>query len=380
MGAWTGRDRRDERRRRAAARAELRAARAAAMRRHPSARQRGPEGWIRPDLRRWGSGGSADGFRTDVTPRSYGVDMDQDTRTRTGTDDLPATSAGGPAVAGDPPLRDVAAEAAQQPLPFDDEADAPIPFALTARARRAVAPHALPPLAVVPDLRTARPLPATDDDDGALDVPGDTRAARARALRRAGLGTATIARQLEVDELVVRAWVGDPVASPIPPVAASPVGDATDDHTTGLALVRAAATDEARELVRTDPAFAAGVGLLAGLISTDEHAVTFGTSRPEVAARAIAWLHERAGVQPGDVRVVLRLGSRAAGDLVRHRWAERLAVPVGQVVHTRWRGAPAPDAAEALVRVADPELAATLAGWCDGLLDPQGHDPADVAF
>jgi hypothetical protein len=331
--------------------------------------------------------------------------MDRDTRTRTGTDDLPAATAGRSATAADrAPLRDVAEQAAQQPLPFDDEADAPIPFALTARARRAVAPHALPPLAVVPDAcapgttpavgstaaspspaparpaATLRAAPAVDPD-GAVDVPGDTRAARARALRRAGLGTGAIARQLQVDELLVRAWVGDPLASADPHAAAGAVAATDDDRrSTALALVRAAAADEARELIRTDPGFAAGLGLLAALVSTDEHAVTLSTSRPAVAARAIAWLHERAGVQPGDVRVVLRLGHRAAGDLARHHWAELLGVPVGQVVHTRWRGAPAPEAAEALVRVADPELAATLAGWCDGLLDPHGHDPADVAF
>jgi hypothetical protein len=369
MGAGTGQDQRDDRRRRAAARAELRRERAAAMRRHPSARPRlGRQAGVPPPPGRNAGPG-------DVTPPTYGPGMERDTRT--GTDDLPTAPPGRAAgVGGRRPLHDVVEQAAQQPLPFDDEAEAPIPFTLTARARRAVAPHALPSLAVVPDLRAAPVV----EEDGAVDVPGDTRAARARALRRAGLGTGAIARQLQVDELLVRAWVGDPATSAVPPAVQPTVEAADDEEATALALVRAAAADEARALVRSDPGFAAGLGLLAALVSTDEHAVTLTTSRPAVAARAIAWLHERAGVQPGDVRVVLRLGSRAAGDLVRHRWAEQLGVPVGQVVHTRWRGAPAPEAAEALVRVADPELAATLAGWCDGLLDPHGHDPADVAF
>jgi hypothetical protein len=380
VAVGTGRERRGERRRRAEARAAIRAERAAAMRRHPTGRP----------------------VAIDVTPPAYGRSMDQDTRT--GTDDLmPATHRSRPGDAAQPGTPPREERAAQQPLPFDDAADDPIPYALTARARRAVAPHALPPLTVVADRRTTGVAPAGGAslpvgpaagwrptaltgradpaiDDGAVDVPGDTRAARARALRRAGMGTAAIARTLEVDELVVRAWVGDPIASALPGVATDEAVAADDAARTALALVRAAAADEARALVRTDPGFAAGLGLLAGLVETDAHAVTLTTSRPEVAARAIGWLHERAGVEPATVRVVLRLGAGEAGDLARHRWAERLGVPIGQVAHTRWRAAPSPDAAEALVRVADPELAATIAGWCDGLLDPHGHDPADVAF
>ena len=42
--------------------------------------------------------------------------------------------------------------------------------------------------------------------------------------------------------------------------------------------------------------------------------------------------------------------------------------------------APTPDAIEALLRVADASAAATLAGWCDALLDPSLDDPADLAF
>jgi hypothetical protein len=312
---------------------------------------------------------------------------------------------------------------AQQPLPFDDEADDPIPFALTARARRTVAPERLPPLEVVPDRGAAdpgssrpaptadgpqpaavrrQPAPATrpsqasrpgdDEDDGHLDDPTDTRPARARALRRAGVPVARIAAQLDVDDLAVRAWTGDvaaePTTEPEPGGGTAPsrprvpaLARELEEDRTAFELARAAAREDALARLTDDPSFAAGVGLVAALAEVDTHAVTLVSPHPEVVGRVLGWLVSHAEVDPGRVRVVLRIGPDVAGDLARHRWAAGLGVPVDRVSHTRWRGAPAPDATDALVRLHDLALAATVAGWRDALLTPPtGDDPADVAF
>ncbi|MDX1619915.1 MAG: hypothetical protein R3320_02920, partial [Nitriliruptorales bacterium] len=107
----------------------------------------------------------------------------------------------------DPFEHDEDATAVQAVLPLD--LDAPIPFELTARARRAVAPASLPALEVVDEV-SARPLP-----DDLQDDPADTRPARARALRRAGMSVAGIASELGVESPAVTAWIDDlePVAS-----------------------------------------------------------------------------------------------------------------------------------------------------------------------
>ncbi|MFP4312286.1 MAG: hypothetical protein ACLFS9_09965, partial [Nitriliruptoraceae bacterium] len=81
--------------------------------------------------------------------------------------------------------------------PAGADHDQPIGFALTARARRVVAPDSLPELSVVPAV--AEPV----EED-----PDDTRPARARALRRAGVPVARIAAQLDIDPLLVTAWTG----------------------------------------------------------------------------------------------------------------------------------------------------------------------------
>jgi hypothetical protein len=286
---------------------------------------------------------------------------------------------------------------AQQALPFDDESDHPIPFALTARARRTVAPDQLPPLEVVPDRRGdgQRPAAVDEDDDGHLDDPTDTRPARARALRRAGVPVGRIARQLQVDDLAVRAWTGDTTTGadddegdPRPAHAAgSALADARgrslarDDERTAFELARAAARQDALDRLTSAAGFAAGVGLVAALAEVDAHAVTLASPHPEVIGRLLAWLATNADVEVVRVRVVLRIGPDVAGDLARHRWAARIGVPVDRISHTRWRGAPAPDATDALVRIHDPALAASVAGWRDALLaPPSDHDPADVAF
>lgn len=261
------------------------------------------------------------------------------------------------------------------PLPFDDEADEPIGFSLTARARRRVAPASLPELSVIDG--------ETEED------PGDTRASRARALRRAGADLADIARHLGVDDLLVRAWAGDvPVkqqahasgAARAVAVLAAPARSSTDPVRDEEAASRHRdAVEDGRRRLSADAPFAAGVGLLAGLVTVDHHGVHFQTARSDLAARVIAWTCEQAGADARDVRIVLRLGTGVAGDLARHRWASTVGLGTKQVACTRWRHAATPDAVMAFVRIADAEVAARVAGWCEALLHPEA-DPADVAF
>jgi hypothetical protein len=304
--------------------------------------------------------------------------------------------------AGGPPLRptgtDHAAERSpqagpelvQQPLPFDDEADQPVAFSLTARARREIAPEDLPALSVV---RDARRLPATDrtprDGTGGdvwpvRDDPSDTRPSRARALRRAGLPAAEIARQLRVEPLLVRAWIGatnDPTVGHATDRAPTvDVDPEEEQRETAFQLARATAAEQARRDLRRDPGFAAGLGLVASIVDIDRNALTVTTGDQEVARMSLRWLDEHLPLDPARVRLVLRLGPRAAGDLVAHRWASRLGIDRQRVAVARWHDAPDGQSVQALLRVADPGAAATVAGWRDALLAPSGSDPADIAF
>lgn len=314
------------------------------------------------------------------------------------------------------------------PLPFDDEADHPVDLVLTARARRAIAPGDLPALRVVEgdaqqttpsatsdEHATASVSPASHEPGVAVgrhlrDDPSDTRPSRARALRRAGRSPAHIAAELGVDELLVRAWVADvkarrsrrrnvaprrddparvdaPEARPTSRAAHPSAGasrgarDAeVDDHRTAFELARAAARDEARRVRLADPSFAAGLGLVAGIAELDTHALTLTTLEPEIAGTVLRWLREQLAVDPLRIRVVLRIGPRVAGDLAAQRWARALAVPRERIAVASWRYAPNDEVEQVLLRIADPTVAATVAGWRDALLSPPGDDPADIAF
>lgn len=319
------------------------------------------------------------------------------------------------------------------PLPYDDEAERPLGLVLTARGRRAIAAADLPDLQVVPDPAPGPvPAPAAEPAPAVAPLPieedpSDTRPSRARALRRAGRSPARIAEQLEVDELLVRAWVADVapfrgrrrrVVTEEGPAAehegaergvddeherdlarararhpsagarhrrtvlpgAGVRDDGLEEQRTSFQLARAAACQEAHRSRLRDPAFAAGVGLVAGTAEFDPHAVTMTTSDPELASAVLSWVRQQMPVEEARIRVVLRVGPRGAGDLAAHRWARALAVDRGRVAVTTWRNAPAEDAEQVLLRIADPTVAATLAGWRDALLHPSGSDPADVAF
>jgi hypothetical protein len=288
---------------------------------------------------------------------------------------------------------------AQVPLPFDDEAEDPIPFALTARARRTVAPDELPPLRVLPGSTEPSTSGGPADADGTADPgdPSDTRPARARALRRSGVATTAIADQLGVDELLVRAWTGNvAVARPsrarvrseptragvpggAPPVALHVGGrDAREEAArTAFELARAAARDAARRRLADEPKLAAGLGVLAGIADISPSAVDVTTSDPRLARAVVRWLTEVLGADPSEVRLVLRVGPRAAGDLARHRWGRAVGLEPERIRTTRAVANVADDAVEAVLRVVDADLAAAAAGWRDALLEP---DPDDGDF
>lgn len=279
----------------------------------------------------------------------------------------------------------------QQPLPFDDESDLPVPYSLTARARREVAPEALPDLELVTDARLARGHEPTGPtgrpdaagtEDGALDRPGDTRPSRARALRRAGLSVDAIARQLDAEELAVRAWLGGLAGRSAAHRVAVP-RPGPDEKRSRAAQVhlraRRRARLEAGERLRADPGFAVGLGLVAGVADVDDHSVAVTTRDPRVAGVVTSWLLSQTATPPHRLRVVLRLGRGVAADLARHRWAEALGLDIAQISHTRVGGAPEHDE-EALLRVADPAIAGAVAGWSQALLDPPSPEPVDAAF
>lgn len=286
-----------------------------------------------------------------------------------------------------------APEPVQEPLPFDDEADQPVAFSLTARARREIAPEGLPPLSVVRDEQTSAPptrgVPQAEPGGAAWPVrddPSDTRPSRARALRRAGLSADAIARQLRVEPLLVRAWIG--ATSDRAVARAEDRDDAVtaaedpeaEQRETAFQLARATAAEQARRDLRHDPGFAAGIGLIAPIVDIDRNALTVTTGDQEVARMSLRWLDEHLPLDPARVRIVLRVGPRAAADLVAHRWANRLGIDRQRVAVARWQDAPDGQSVQALLRVADPGAAATVAGWRDALLAPTGSDPADIAF
>ena len=283
-----------------------------------------------------------------------------------------------------------AAEPVQETLPFD--VDGPVPFALTARARRVVAPDSLPSLRVLPEpARTPRApqdraLHAAAPVD--LDDPHDTRPSQARALRRAGVDLDEIARELGVDELVVRAWVDEvgPVHSARRRLRAvrRPDGGQPVERRTRQVVERREAEArfrDARAEARSEaggrlsePGFATGLGLVAGILEAGVHAAVVTLRRRALAGAVVRWLTSTAAVEPQRIRVLLRLAPQAAADVAAHAWVEALGIPAEQLSYTRWRNAPDAEAEEATIRIADPAAAARLAGWRDALLESVGGE------
>ncbi len=311
-----------------------------------------------------------------VAPPTYRDDMDNSAPSRHSAADLDSRPAEQPLL----PLDD------DESIPFVLTAaeEGPIGFALTARARRAVAPDSLPDLNLV---RPDGPAPApSPDPDGGIDRPGDTSPARARALRRAGVPLADIAEQLDQDPLVVAAWVGEVARTGQPgrpprleAVASTPAVSDEDEQELAHRLARADAARSARSRLTNDAPFAVGVGLLAATATVDRHAVTLRSGDLRLTERVLDWLAaEEPGVS-GQVRVIARVGPAVAGDLARRRVADRLGLHPEQVRWTRWRGTSDPDALEVLIRLGDPHWAAAIAGWIDAALEPD-EGALDLAF
>lgn len=314
-------------------------------------------------------------------------------RTADRTDDQPAD----PTV--EPTVEPAAGRAAEQTtLPFDAAVDEPIPYALTARARRAVAPQTLPGLTLLPEADdpadVAQPSLSEVVPD-ALDDPSDLRSARARALRHAGVDIDDIAGELGVDPIVVRAWVDDiaPVRSarrrlravPSRPGAATGpapgVGDARRRAEAVFEATRSGARRAARDRVDADPAFVRGLGLVTGVAEVSPQAVVVTTRDVAVARAAVRWLTGTVELDAARLRVLLRLAPQVAADLAVHAWQEAIGVAGERIQHTRWRQAPTATSVEAIIRITDPRVAGALAGWRDALLgafDGTVSDPGDV--
>lgn len=289
---------------------------------------------------------------------------------------------------------------AQATLPFDAALDDPIPFRLTARARRAIAPDSLPQLTLLdePDPADARAdAPDPDDVGEADDVepltfedavaaepedPADTRPARARALRHAGVDVDQIADELEVDELVVRAWVDDitPVRSAARRLRSVPAGasSAADQRARvearrrraeqAFEATRSSARHAAADRIAGDPAFVSGLGLVAGVADVTPRGIVLTTRDLAVARAAVRWLTATVEVDAARVRILLRLAPQVAADVTVHAWHAATGLPKERFTTARWRQAPTADAVEAMVRISDPRVAGALAGWRDALL------------
>lgn len=298
-----------------------------------------------------------------------------------------------------PPAGPARVEAAQDTLPFDAVLDDPIPFTLTARARRAIAPGTLPQLTLLDVDRAA--APTDGDDDAAVDAtvedvpadpaadaptdpddPADTRPARARALRHAGVDVDQIAAELVVDELVVRAWVDDisPVRSAGRRLRSVPAGPSPAPEQRARAEARRRRVEEAFEATRTaarraatdrvarDPAFVSGLGLVSGVAEVSPHGIVVTTRDLAVARAAIRWLTATVEIEPARVRALLRLAPQVAADVTVHTWQAATGLPEERFTTARWRQAPTAEAVEAMIRIADPRVAGAVAGWRDALL------------
>lgn len=260
----------------------------------------------------------------------------------------------------------------QPPLPLDRvgdplDPDEPVPFRLTPRARREVATDPEPELRVV-------------KEEDPFD-PHDPRRARARALRRSGRSIEQTAAELHLDPTIVHAWttdLGTPRRRgrhrrPVAPVS----GDAPDERRSDFDLLAAAAQADAAERLGSAQ-FVRGLALVVASAEISLHGALVGAQDRDTARRIVAWLLEHAGVERSRIRAIVRVGGTGA-DLQAHRWAEQLGLSREQVAIST---AGAPDGQAVLLRIASPEVAATLLGWRRALLaaDDLDRDPMDLAF
>ena len=267
--------------------------------------------------------------------------------------------------------------AVQAALPFDDEADAPVGYALTASARRLLAPDPLPAL------RLVRPRLDGQEPSVAIPDPHDIRPARARALRRAGHDPAVIAARLGSTPEEAARWCGDvgPVRRTRPGRRSVATGHAsTGEPDGGSAQDRpptSAATDHVRSGARravaarsaADPAFARDLGLIVGGARPSGATVAVTVTHVALAAAVLDRLRAETGLAAHGLRVVLRVGPARSADRARHEWADRLALPLERVAAVRWPLATDPEDIDATLHLVDPEVVAHLRGWMDAVVD-----------
>ncbi len=251
-------------------------------------------------------------------------------------------------------------------LPFDDEGDAPVAFHLTAAAHRALGPDAVPALRVV---RGADADPSPSD-------PDDLRPAQARALRRSGMRPATIAAAMGVDPATVEGWTADVVTGRRRSGEGRPARAAGAARTAGGRADTARTTAARRRLAGQEAAVAAGLAVALARIDDDGGAVTLTDGRPDLVAAAFGAVRAEVAVGEDAVRVAARGGPALAGDRVRADLAVLLGLRPDRIVVGRWHSAPAADALEVSVRIADRRAARTVDAWA-GVAAP--GRPLDIA-
>ena len=293
----------------------------------------------------------------------------------------PLPSGGGPRADGSDAAAAVtppSSRARQTALPFHDEADEPVGYALTATARRLVAPERVAVLRVVPPTAPDGAATAVPSRAASLD-PNDIRPARARAMRRAGHDLEDIALRLAVAPEAVERWVADvrPVRArrsgrrgPTRPAAAgaaedvvpAPVPTVRSDGPT-----RRRAAREAAARLGSDVVLARDLALLAGAARTTGATVAVSLSGLGLAAAVIDRLRTDAGLERHGVRVVLRVGPARPADRARHEWSDGLGLPLERISAVRWPLAADPEDVDATLHLVDAEVIARVLGWIDAV-------------
>lgn len=261
----------------------------------------------------------------------------------------------------------------QQPslLDLDAAGDAPVPFLLTARARRVIDPESLPSLEVVAPTIPSRADPEDDE------VLVDPRRSRARALRRAGMLPEVIAADLDADlELVLR-WTQD--VEPAKRTAPHPAARRRRTAEPALPAAFVTARAAARAAWKRGPEI--GAAMVAGMAEVTPFAVRLRGELPTIVG-ALQWLRDSQAVPDARMRVQVEAAANRSADVVAHEVASRLQLPA-DVVQVRAVSRIDEDDLDVSVRIGDPRLAGTITGWRDSLLaelaEARAVDPETVA-
>ena len=244
-------------------------------------------------------------------------------------------------------------------LPFDDEGDAPVPFALTAAAHRAIDPSDVPTLRVVRDRSDAPEAPPTTDAPAAVTAHDDLRPAQARALRRSGMRIPTIAAAMGVDAALVTAWTAD--------LASDRRGARTARPQVAAQRAPGGRRAAARTVRGREAAAAAGLAVALARVDADGTALTLTDDRPDVLGAALDALRGEVRIAPGAVRVACRVGAAVAADRIRAALVRALDVPEDRVVVGRWDGTGDAEAVEVRVRIADPRAVRAVDAWATAI-------------